>query len=197
MISRIGSANDWNGLSSVLENVSVNTLIVSGLTIVLLTTVVVKLSWQAPPLVSEVSAGPFVVNCSKSNRTSQTAKMMVLIRLKSNPWHFWWLLTGITFLNGELTGRSWGVSWWKIRIFDVGTILSHSRSASWRHENTAHSKSVKMKWLITEGVQSKDIQTYPPAQVPELEPPFSLHSALVKQVPFLNEFPELDLKKLF
>ena len=37
--------------------------------------VIVSLSWHSPPPVSDVSAGPFVVNCSKSNLMSQTAGM--------------------------------------------------------------------------------------------------------------------------
>ena len=38
-----------------------------------ITVVVVRISWQAPPPVSLVSDGPLVVNVSKSKRKSHTA----------------------------------------------------------------------------------------------------------------------------
>ena len=41
----------------------------------LLTVVVVRISWQAPPPVSLVSDGPLVVNVSKSKRKSHTASI--------------------------------------------------------------------------------------------------------------------------
>ena len=43
--------------------------------------------------------------------------------------------------------------------------------------------------ILNEGFQ-KDF-TYPPAQDPEPEPPFSVHSTLVKQVPFRKVLPLL------
>ena len=39
--------------------------------------VIVKISWQRPPLISVVRAGAFVVNCSKSSLISQTAKKIL------------------------------------------------------------------------------------------------------------------------
>ena len=43
--------------------------------VLLLTVVVVRISWQAPPPVSLVSDGPLVVNVSKSKRKSHTASI--------------------------------------------------------------------------------------------------------------------------
>ena len=43
--------------------------------VLLLTVVVVRISWQTPPPVSLVSDGPLVVNVSKSKRKSHTASI--------------------------------------------------------------------------------------------------------------------------
>ena len=48
--------------------------------------VMVKISWQRPPLISVVRAGAFVVNCSKSSLISQTAKT-----------NWGWILVNLTF----------------------------------------------------------------------------------------------------
>ena len=40
------------------------------------------------------------------------------------------------------------------------------------------------------------VKTYPPAHDPDAAPPFSVHSAAVKQVPFRKVFPDWLLKKL-
>ena len=52
---------------------------ISGITWPVLT-VVVSISWHKPPLVSAVSAGPFVVNRSKSKRRSHTAKILEIFQ---------------------------------------------------------------------------------------------------------------------